>query len=162
MQAMYNHRQLGRILLLILIVTSIFSTVFAQKKRTAHKQGIEGVVIWKAGNLQPSPDAPTPTNQGTPISREIWIVALTNTQKTPANEEGFYPKLNQKVIARVVSDKNGKFRVRLKPGYYSIFTKEKQGFWANQLDDANNIYPVKVERNRFEKINFVIDYQATY
>jgi hypothetical protein len=47
-------------------------------------------------------------------------------------------------------------------GYYSVFTKEDKGLYANLFDDAMNINPVQVQRRRWTKIEVVVDYQAVY
>lgn len=132
---------------------------FAQKKKVT--QGINGKVLWKAGNLMPSPDVKP--SKGSPIVREIFIYELTSNKQTEAVEEGgFYQKINSKLVKKVKSDKKGLFSVLLPPGYYSLFSKEEKGFYANLFDDAMNINPVQVRKGKWGKFEFIIDYQAVY
>ena len=134
---------------------------FAQKKKVT--QGITGKVIWKAGNFMPQVDAKANLPKGLPVVREIYIYQLTSEKQTVAAEEsGFYQKINSKFVKKVNSDKKGFFAVTLPVGYYSLFTKEEKGFYANLFDDAMNINPIQVRKGKWEKVEFMIDYAATY
>ena len=133
--------------------------LFSFKKPT---QGIAGVVLWKAGNLMPSPDAKTPKAKGLPVQREVYVYALTPESQTEKDGEGFYQKIKTKFIKKTKTDAKGHFWVRLPVGYYSLFVKEEKGFFANAFDDAMNINPVQVERRKWTKTALVVDYQAVY
>lgn len=144
--------------LAILLLTTLS---FAQKKKIT--QGINGKVIWKAGNFMPQVGAKPATPKGTPVVREVYIYELTNEKQTePAEEGGFYRKINSKLVKKVKSDKKGLFSVLLPAGYYSLFAKEEKGFYANIFDDAMNINTVQVRKGKWEKFEFVIDYEAVY
>lgn len=133
----------------------------AQKKKTS--QGIVGTVLWRSGNLMPSPDAKAANAKGTPVVREILIYELTaGTKAEPAEEAGFYQKINAKLIKKVTSNRSGRFSVSLPKGYYSVFVKEDKGLYANRFDDAMNIQPVHVQKGKWEKIDIIIDYAAVY
>jgi hypothetical protein len=136
--------------------------VFAQKKRKViQKQGIEGIVTWKAGNYMPSPDQPMPKNEGSPVVRELWVYELTNSAQIELNE-GFYKKNTRRLVAKTTTDTLGRYKVRLPVGYYSVFSKEPKGLWANAFDDANNIQAVRVDKRKFTNLKIVIDYLASY
>ncbi|TAF94132.1 MAG: carboxypeptidase regulatory-like domain-containing protein [Cytophagia bacterium] len=142
-------------LVLILLIFSAFQT----KKTT---QGITGVVLWKAGNFMPAPDAPKRTNKATPVVREVYIYELTTETQTEKDEAGFYQKINTRFIKKVKTGLSGRFWVRLPVGNYSLFVKEEKGLYANSFDDANNIFPVQVQRKKWSKVSFTVDYQAVY
>jgi hypothetical protein len=102
-------------------------------------------------------------SKGSPVVREIYIYELTSDKQTePAEEAGFYQKINSKLVKKVKSDKKGLFSVLLPPGYYSLFVKEEKGLYANLFDDAMNINPVQIRKGKWEKFEFIIDYQAVY
>lgn len=140
--------------------TLLFTTLsFAQKKKVT--QGINGRVLWKAGNLMPGPGVKP--SKGSPVVREIYIYELTSGKQTEAAEEaGFYRKINSKLVKKVKSDKKGLFSVLLPPGYYSLFAKEEKGFYANLFDDAMNINPVQIRKGKWDTFELVIDYAAVY
>ncbi len=142
------------------LVLFLFSTLsFAQKKKVT--QGINGKILWKAGNLMPGPGVKP--SKGSPVVREIYIYELTSDKQTEAAEEGgFYRKINSKFVKKVKSDKKGLFSVLLPPGYYSLFVKEEKGFYANLFDDAMNINPVQIRKGKWDTFEFVIDYAAVY
>ncbi len=133
----------------------------AQKKKGS--QGISGTVLWRSGNLMPSPDVKVTNPKGSPIAREILIYELTSSNQTePADDAGFYRKINSKFIQKITTNKAGRFKVTLPAGYYSLFTKEDKGLYANLFDDAMNINPVQVRKGKWEKIEIIIDYAAVY
>ena len=144
---------------LFLVILFLTTLSFAQKKKVT--QGINGKVLWKAGNLMPGPGVKP--SKGSPVVREIYIYELTSDKQTEAAEEGgFYRKINSKLVKKVKSDKKGLFSVLLPPGYYSLFVKEEKGFYANLFDDAMNINPVQIRKGKWDTFEFVIDYAAVY
>ncbi|MFN4144923.1 MAG: carboxypeptidase regulatory-like domain-containing protein [Runella sp.] len=148
------------VILSILFLLNISST-HAQKKPVT--QGIKGQVTWLQGNFMPTFGAGASQPKGSPAVREIYIHALTPERQTEqAEEPGFYKKINTPLIKKLKSDKNGRFTVALPVGYYSIFTKEEKGFYANLFDDAMNINPVQVKRGKWSKAEVKIDYAAVF
>lgn len=157
--AFYPLQQLSCALLFGLFL--ITSGCAAQKKKGS--QGVSGTVLWRSGNLMPSPDAKTSNRKGSPIVREILIYELTdNSRVEPAEESGFYKQINSKFIKKVTSDKEGRFTVSLPAGYYSLFIKEEKGLYANLFDDAMNINPVHIQKGKWEKMDIIVDYAAVY
>lgn len=172
-------------LTLIFCLFSLFSTLsLAQKpKKKVHKkakkvkvaapkivepvasneeinQGICGSIIWKSGNLMPSPDHELPKPKG--VQRELFVYDLTNSEQATL-QNGFYKAIITNLIKVVKSDADGKFCVVLPEGKYSLFVKEgDKGLYANQFDGDGNIFPVKVTKDNLSMIVFTIDYQANY
>ncbi len=142
------------------VIVSIIS--LAQKTKKVANQGIGGVVLRKSGNLMPSPEVALTASKGSPIEREIYVYQLTNESQTDATKMPFFSKITTKLIAKVKTGRDGKFKIKLPVGYYSLFTKEKDGLYANQFDDSMNIFMVRVSRRQWTNIDFLIDYQATY
>lgn len=138
----------------------LITTLAAAQKNT---QGISGRVLWKAGNFMPTVGVKASVPKATPVVREVYIYALTNDKQVEAGEDaGFYQKVNSKLVKKVKTNNKGQFSVSLPVGYYSVFTKEDKGLYANLFDDAMNINPVQVQRRRWTKIEVVVDYQAVY
>ncbi len=124
------------------------------------QQGICGTIFWKAGNMMPSPDKPTP--KAKPAQRELVVYDLTNTAET-TRENGFYQTIATKFIKSVKSDEDGKFCVSLEEGRYSLFVREgDKGLYANSFDGNGNIFPIKVSKDKISITVFTIDYQASY
>lgn len=166
---------MNRFWLIACILTISISSVCCQKPRkksqieskqsakmnnTAIKQGICGKILWKAGNMMPSPDRPV--SQGRPVVRELYVYELTNME-IARPKDGFYQFIPTKLIGKVVSNEQGEFCINLSEGQYSLFVKEDtKGFYANSFDTFGNIYPVTVEKGKVSQITFVIDYKAVY
>jgi hypothetical protein len=124
------------------------------------QQGICGTIVWKSGNMMPSPDREMPKPK--PVQRELFIYDLTDTAQATL-KDGFYQAMVTSLIKTVKSDAEGKFCVELPEGKYSLFVKEgDKGWYANQFDGEGNIFPVKVGKDKLSIVVFTIDYQATY
>jgi hypothetical protein len=123
-------------------------------------QGVCGSVIWKSGNMMPSPDKPvTPAK---PIQRDILVYELTNIAEATI-QDGFYKAIAKSLIKTVKSDADGRFCVDLPEGSYSLLVREgDKGLYANSFDGEGNIFPVKVGKDKVSIIVFTVDYQAVY
>ncbi len=123
-------------------------------------QGICGSIVWKSGNLMPSPNR-EPV-KAKPVQRELFVYDLTNSEQATL-QDGFYKAVVTTLIKSVKSDSEGKFCLDLPEGKYSLFVKEgNKGLYANQFDGDGNIFPVKVGKDKLSIIVFTIDYQAVY
>ena len=141
-----------RFIFLIIFFLSSFAA-FSQK------QGLRGQVFWVSGNQMPGPEAVLSPNQG--ATREIIIYELTSfkdvTQVGP-----FFRDVKTKMVATIQSKPDGTFKVKLPPGAYSVFTKERNGLYANLFDEKNNINPVRVKGGQYAWRTITIDYDAAY
>jgi hypothetical protein len=131
-----------------------------QQNQQTMNQGIKGKVIFRQGDFMPSPDAP-PQGSGRGVKRELYIHELTNMGQVQG-EPPFYQQIQTKLVKKIVSDESGNFTVELQPGKYSLFVKEKDGYYANLFDGQSNIYPVEVKNKQVTEVEFIIDHQATY
>ena len=123
-------------------------------------QGVCGSIVWKSGNLMPSPDSQVPKPKG--VQRELFVYEITNDQQATL-QNGFYKAIVTNLIKSVKSDAEGKFCLALPEGKYSLFVKEgEKGLYANQFDGDGNIFPVKITKDNLSMIVFMIDYQANY
>ena len=124
------------------------------------QQGICGSIVWKSGNLMPSPDREP--IKAKPVQRELLVYELTNISEATL-QDGFYTAIVKSKIKSVKSDVAGKFCLDLPEGEYSLFVKEgDKGLYANSFDGKGNIFPVKVSKDKVSIVVFTIDYQAAY
>ncbi|RIJ37449.1 carboxypeptidase-like regulatory domain-containing protein [Pontibacter oryzae] len=124
------------------------------------EQGITGKVLWVAGNQMPSPDAPPSKGRG--VQRTMYVYELTNSSQTTSTDGVFHANIQAKLVAQFTTDANGSFSVSLEPGKYSLFSKEEKGFYANQYDGENNVFPIEVQQGQVTNVEFQINYQANY
>jgi hypothetical protein len=125
----------------------------------AAQQGVSGVVLLIDGNQMPSPDEPRPAPR--PVSRIVAVYELTH-QNQATLQDGFFHFIATKKVAQTRSRKNGRFRIKLPPGTYSLFVREPQGWYANQWDGQGNIHPVTVSRGAFTHTTLSISHGATF
>ncbi|WP_226391296.1 carboxypeptidase regulatory-like domain-containing protein [Penaeicola halotolerans] len=121
-------------------------------------EGIQGELKWVEGNLMPGPNA----NPARPkaVDREVYIFALTSMSEVRL-VDGLFEMPKTKLIATTQSE-NGKFKVAVPPGVYSIFTKEENGFFANEFNAFGHINPVEVTRGEISRVEILINYMAAY
>ena len=123
------------------------------------KEGIRGKVYWVSGNQMPGPGKTQSPDLG--IEREIYIHEVTTLDQVDG-KDGFYSKIHSPLIIKILSKRNGTFKVALPPGVYSVFTKEPQGFYANLFDQNNQINPVTVHPRKFTWMSITLDYEAAF
>ncbi len=140
-------------LALPLLLTLLSFTSFAQK------QGLQGQVFWVSGNQMPGPEAVLSPNQG--AVREVLIYDLTNT--ADATQVGpFFRDIKTRLVATTQSKPDGTFKIKLPVGTYSVFTKERNGLYANLFDGKGFINPVTIKAGQYAWKTITIDYEAAY
>lgn len=146
---------------LTVLITSFFMLGSFTLAPFCKKQGIKGKVVWVSGNQMPSPDAPPPAPK--PMKTILYIYELTNRSQVKSTDGGpFYSSISTRLIKEVRSDAEGRFKVKLPAGSYSIFTRKGDLFYANTFDQHNNIAPVTVEVGSFATVEVRVDYDAAY
>ncbi len=139
----------------------IFSLLFFLVTFSAlsQKQGLQGQVFWVSGNQMPGPEAVLSPNQG--AVREVLIYEITSI--SDATQVGpFFRDIKTKLVATTQSKPDGTFKVKLPVGSYSIFTREKNGLYANLFDNQGYINPVVVKAGQYAWKTITIDYDAAY
>jgi hypothetical protein len=140
---------------------SCMSSKKAASAAAGIEQGVEGFVREEKGNLMPSPDRELPPPKG--VSTTVYVYELTNVSQTQrVDVSPFYQNISTRLVQSVMADSSGYFAVSLPPGDYSLFTKVKGVFYANNFDGQNNIAPVKVEEKKVSKVNILISADAVY
>jgi hypothetical protein len=140
-------------LLILLCISSVFTTSFAQK------QGICGKITWVSGNQMLGPDKKSSASKG--IVREILIYEVTTNDQV-TQEDGFYKDVKTKLVARAKSKSNGSFSVKLPTGTYSAFVVEEKGLWANNFDGQGRINPVVITATNWTNLLLEVNYEAAY
>ncbi len=125
----------------------------------SQKQGLQGQVFWVSGNQMPGPESVLSPNQG--AIREVLIYELTAV--SDATQVGpFFRDIKTRLVISTQSKPNGSFKVKLPIGSYSVFTKERNGLYANLFDENGNINPVVIKPGKYAWKTITIDYDAAY
>jgi len=152
-----------RKLILLLVTLSVVLGCITQKKFSGN-QGIIGEVCWVEGNLMPSVDDTTYAARvkGMPVKRKVYIYQATRRDEAVSVNGVFFKISRSELIGRVKSKSNGKFKVKLPPGKYSLFVMEEEGLFANSFDGDNYINPVTVHANKYAEVQILVNYKAYY
>lgn len=144
-----------------LCICLVLLTVSFSAENACRRSGIKGHVYLESGNRMPSPDAPLPTPTG--IKTTLYIYPLTNISEVERDGvSAFYKNIAKPLVKEVNTDAGGAFKVKLKPGVYSLFVKKGDMFYSSQFDEKNNIHPVEVRPGKMTEIVFKANYDAVY
>jgi hypothetical protein len=143
------------------VVTLLVMTSFRPPETEfCKRQGITGYVYAVKGNQMPSPDRVAVPPAG--LKTTLYIYELTNTSQATGQQGAFYKTISTKLVKEIVTDDKGYFKVKLKPGWYSLFVKKGDMFYSNIFDGRNNIHPIEVKKGEWTKEEFKADYDAVY
>ena len=142
--------------IIVLLAVMALSCQTAQQDA---KQGIKGQITWFEGNLMPGPGRDVST--GTPIERTVLIYPLTNLTQVKGSAP-LFESVAHEPLERIQSNAEGTFTANLAPGFYSIFTMEDEGLFANFFDGNQNIHPVEVKKGIFTQVEIQVNYKSAY
>jgi hypothetical protein len=118
----------------------------------AAQQGITGKVLLRSGNQMPAPGEPVAEQ---PVRRRVVIFALTG-QHEATFRDGLFHQITTQKVAETTSRRNGRFKIRLPPGRYSVLVQEPDGLYANLWDAEMHIHPVTVAAGKFTEVRIQI------
>jgi hypothetical protein len=145
---------------LLSFLPMIIGYTFSANTLTCHR-GLQGHVYQVSGNQMPSPEEKPVVPKG--IRTTLYIYDLTNiSQVSRQGDSPFYTSIQSKLVKTIETDENGYFRIKLKPGMYSLFIKKDDLFYSSQFDEKNNIHPVEVRPGKFTEVVFHANYNAVY
>lgn len=125
------------------------------------EQGIAGEVWWLEGDFMPR-IGEKPSGQRKPVRREVVFYEVVSLGELDQESGPVFPAIPGKEVASVNSGDDGKFKVMLPEGTYSVFTKEPEGFFANSFDGEGQVNAVTVRKGEVTQMAIEINYQATY
>ena len=107
----------------------------------------------------PSPDLPPSKPKG--MKATLAIFELTNTSQVKISDK-FYETPITKLVELIQTNEEGAYKVKLKPGKYSLFVKIDSLYYSNVFDDKLNIHPVEVKKGKWSVDNLMVSYNAVY
>jgi hypothetical protein len=144
------------LVLIPVILACSFST-----DSVCRRSGIKGYVYLETGNRMPSPDAPLPVSKG--IKTTLYIYTLTNISEVERDGvSAFYKNISTRFVKEVNTGNDGYFKLKLKPGLYSLFVRKADLYYSSQFDEKNNIHPVEVKPGQMTDVVFKVNYSAVY
>lgn len=128
--------------------------------RSAAPSGIRGTVVFLEGDFMPGPGPKSGKER--PVCRKIFIHQAARFDQVKADGEGgFFSRINTPLVAQTQSGKDGKFKVAVAPGTYTMVVEEEGRFYANG-SDGTYVKPVVVKPGKFTEVRFNIDYKSTW
>lgn len=122
---------------------------------------VTGTVIRLAGNQMPSPDQPDPGHGGFATEVRFHLPASRQDARR-AGPAGFYHHIATPLAARVATDAQGRFRLRIAPGRYSVFIAKDSLLYANIFDGEGVLNPVDIAPGRRTTLRLKADWDARY
>lgn len=120
-------------------------------------QGIEGTVRVLGGNRMPAPGTKRPS-AGPGVAAVVCIFRLTNiSQVVQQKGSAYYNSVSSPLVRTVNTDDQGRFKVGLPPGQYSIFIKRNELYYASRRDEKNNIFPVEVLPGKMTNVELSVE-----
>lgn len=99
---------------------------------------------------------------GAPAQRKILIYELTHNREVLPVGGPIYKRISTRQVAQAQSDPEGRFRIALSQGRYSVFTEEEEGYYCNLSDVGGYLFPVEVSPGQYTGIRIEINYRAYY
>lgn len=138
-----------------------FAFITLQNDAGCGSSGIKGHVYFVSGNQMPSPDEPKAAPKG--IKTNLFVYKLTNLNEVRREgSSAFYKSISSEFVKEIATNEDGSYKIKLKPGKYSLFVKKDSLFYSNLFDAENNIHPVEVIKGKMAEDNFQVDYGAVY
>lgn len=143
----------------LLIALSLLSSCVLITPSRENTGWLEGTIVFEKGNQMPSA-VNTHRIKGK-VQKDVYIYELTNVDSV-IKEGRFYTSIDSKLVSKVKTSKNGNFKTKLEEGYYSILTREKNGFYVSEFDKYNNLHPILIKSGETTNVSILINYEAFY
>jgi hypothetical protein len=122
---------------------------------------VTGVVLRIRGNQMPSPDLPDPVYPG--FKTTIYFYQpLTAASARPVGQWGMFSIVNGQLAGTAASNDQGTFKIRLKPGRYSVLIGNDGLYYANIRDGSGVLNPVEIPKGKSLQLRLRADWDATY
>ncbi len=127
----------------------------------AAKVLVSGKVQRVMGNQMPSPDLANEEPGGFSATVYFFEPTLMNMGQ-PTGEQGVFMMTDKKLVAKVLAEKDGSFKLKLKPGKYSVLLGKDGQYYSNVSDLEGLINPVEINKNNKKPIILRADWGAIY
>lgn len=134
----------------------------SQQKLPHQSQGISGFVIYLSGNQMPTNQTDESRSNSQPVSTKVWIfsgkIMGTGSPRWLLEKAQKHPSL----IGWTVSDSNGKFKVGLPPGEYTLLAEYGSNLYLNKFLGDGSFASVQVTTNQVTEVQLINDENAVF
>jgi hypothetical protein len=144
----------GKAIVFVLLSVGLFSCSSA-------KVLVSGKVQRIMGNQMPSPDLANEEPRGFSTTVYFFEPTLVN-MGLPTGEQGLFMMTDKKLVAKVLAEKDGSFKLKLKPGKYSVLLGKEGQYYSNISDIEGLINPVEINKGSKKPLVLKADWGAIY
>lgn len=142
-------------------ITGIVLLVISLMGCGASKVLVTGKVQRVMGNQMPSPDLENEEPGGFSTTVFFFEPTLMN-MGVSTGEQGVFLMTNKKLVAKVLAEKDGSFKLKLKPGKYSVLLGKDGQYYSNISDLEGLINPIQINKGNNKAIALKADWGAIY
>lgn len=125
-----------------------------------HSQGIKGFVYLKTDANMPLKGKPL--QKGSPYSTTIFVYESASISQLIGQQGNFAKGLNAVLVKQVQSDKAGKFKLKLRPGKYTIVLGYQEGIYIPFFSGINGVGHIEVPKHQFQEIDLTISASSVF
>jgi hypothetical protein len=125
------------------------------------KVAVSGKVQRIMGNQMPSPDVKNEEPAGFAATVFFFEPTLMN-MGVPTGEQGLFLMTNKKLVAKVLCGKDGSFKLKIKPGKYSVLLGKDDQFYSNISNLDGLINPIDIIKKGNKPLVLRADWGAIY
>lgn len=125
------------------------------------KVQVTGKVNRVIGNQMPSPDLINEAPGGYSTTVYFFAPTLMN-MGMPTGEQGIFLMTDKKLVAKSLAEKDGSFKLKLKPGKYSVLLGKDGQFYSNISSLDGLINPIEINKSNKKPIVLNADWGAIY
>jgi hypothetical protein len=144
----------GKAIVFVLLSAVLFSCSSA-------KVLVAGKVQRIMGNQMPSPDLANEEPGGFCTTVYFFEPTLVN-MGLPTGEQGVFMMTDKKLVAKVLAEKDGSFKLKLKPGKYSVLLGKDGKYYSNISDLEGLINPIEINKSSKKPLVLKADWGAIY
>jgi hypothetical protein len=144
----------GKAIVFVLLSAVLFSCSSA-------KVLVAGKVQRIMGNQMPSPDLANEEPGGFGTTVYFFEPTLVN-MGLPTGEQGVFMMTDKKLVAKVLAEKDGSFKLKLKPGKYSVLLGKDGKYYSNISDLEGLINPIEINKSSKKPLVLKADWGAIY
>jgi hypothetical protein len=123
-------------------------------------QGIKGHVLLENNTAMPLKGSAK--QKGSPIATMVYIYEAANANQLIGQEGNYAKGIEARLIKQVRSNNDGKFKLRLAPGKYTIVLGYQEGIYIPYFSGNNGLAFIEVLKHQFQEIDLSIIASSIY
>jgi hypothetical protein len=123
-------------------------------------QGIKGHVLLENNTAMPLKGSAK--QKGSPIATMVYIYEAANANQLIGQEGNYAKGIEARLIKQVRSNNDGKFKLRLAPGKYTIVLGYQEGIYIPYFSGNTGLAFIEVLKHQFQEIDLSIIASSIY